>query len=430
MRAFPPIATAVALLTLLSACHQASPLVPGTAQVRQAGDAQARSVAGRVLVKWKAKAAAAKWMQALRLGEAKSLDAGETQAIELPAGMSVEAFRQAAGADLEYAEPDYIFRAVNPDGDGPAALAAGDEMAALAKRKTPPTQAQYALKKVRAAEAWQITRGSADIKIAVVDTGADLGHPALRSQIVGSTNVIGWRGKLGLASAKDDNGHGTHCAGVAAASASAEGVSGMAPGCKLLIAKALGADGAGATSDIVRGIRWAASQGADVISLSVGGEDDSAAMRDAVKDAIAAGIVVVAAMGNEGKTLKNYPAAYPGVIAVGATNAQDKVSAFSTRGSWISVSAPGANILSTTPTYKVFMSKADNGALATTYGQLSGTSMATPLVAGVAALIKSKNPRWTPAQVKKAIERSAVPLTQAFNTSSGHGRVDAAAALK
>jgi thermitase len=426
MRAFPPIATAVALLTLLSACHQASPLVPGHAQVRQAGDAQARSVAGRVLVKWKAKAAAAKWMQTLRLGEAKSLDAGETQAIELPAGMTVEAFRQAAGADLEYAEPDYIFRAVNPGADDPTS----DEMAALAKRKGTTTQAPYALKKVRAAEAWKITRGSADIKIAVVDTGADLGHPALRSQIVGSTNVIGWRGKLGLASAKDDNGHGTHCAGVAAASANAEGVSGMAPGCKLLIAKALGADGAGATSDIVRGIRWAASQGADVISLSVGGEDDSAAMRDAVKDAIAAGIVVVAAMGNEGKTLKNYPAAYPGVIAVGATNAQDKVSAFSTRGSWISVAAPGANILSTTPTYKVFMSKADNGALATTYGQLSGTSMATPLVAGVAALIKSKNPRWTPAQVKQAIERSAVRLTSAFNTSSGHGRVDAAAALK
>jgi thermitase len=427
MRAFSPIATAVALLTLLSACHQASPLVPGNAQVRQAGDAQARSVAGRVLVKWKAKAAAAKWMQTLRLGEARSLDAGETQAIELPAGMSVEAFRQAAGADLEYAEPDYIFRAVNPGPDDAAAI---DEVAALAKRKAPAAKAPYALKKVRAAEAWQITRGSADIKIAVVDTGADLGHPALRSQIVGSTNVIGWRGKLGLASAKDDNGHGTHCAGVAAASANAEGVSGMAPGCKLLIAKALGADGAGATSDIVRGIRWAASQGADVISLSVGGEDYSAAMRDAVKDALASGIVVVAAMGNEGKTLKNYPAAYPGVIAVGATNAQDKVSAFSTRGSWISVAAPGANILSTTPTYKVFMSRTDNGALATTYGQLSGTSMATPLVAGVAALIKSKNPRWTPAQVKKAIERSAVPLTQAFNTSSGHGRVDAAAALR
>lgn len=427
MRAFSPIATAVALLTLLSACHQVSPLVPGDAQVRQAGHAQARSVAGRVLVKWKARAAAAKWTQALRLGEAKSLDAGETQAIELPAGMSVEAFRQAAGADLEYAEPDYIFRAINP---GPDDAAASDEMATLAKRKAPTGQAQYALKKVRAAEAWQITRGSADIKIAVVDTGADLGHPDLRSQIVGSTNVIGWRGKLGLASAKDDNGHGTHCAGVAAAATNAEGVSGMAPGCKLLIAKALGADGAGATSDIVRGIRWAASAGADVISLSVGGEDDSAAMRDAVKDAIASGIVVVAAMGNEGKTLKNYPAAYPGVIAVGATNSQDKVSAFSTRGSWISVSAPGANILSTTPTYKVFMSKTDNGALGATYGQLSGTSMATPLVAGVAALIKSKNPRWTPAQVKKAIERSAVKLTPAFNTSSGHGRVDAAAALK
>jgi subtilisin family serine protease len=94
------------------------------------------------------------------------------------------------------------------------------------------------------------------------------------------------------------------------------------------------------------------------------------------------------------------------------------------------VSAPGANILSTTPTYRVTLNSPDNGGLEQKYGKLSGTSMATPLVAGLAALVKSKNPRWTPAQVKKAIERSAVAIGQGFNASSGHGRVDAAAALR
>jgi thermitase len=404
------IVTAIATLALLSACHQASPLVPAAATQREAADTGARSVAGRLLVKWKDSAAASRWRDKLGLSAA-SLDGEGTQAIDLPAGMTAESFRQAAGADLEYAEPDYIMRAVKPPVDKD-------------------TKGQYALQKVRAAEAWKITKGKSDVRIAVVDTGVDLGHPDLKGQIVASTNVIGWRGKLGLASAKDGNGHGTHCAGVVAAQANGQGVSGIAPGCKLLIAKALGDDGAGATSDIVRGIRWALAQKADVISLSVGGEDDAEALRDAVDDALKAGVVVVAAMGNEGKTLKNYPAAYPGVIAVGATNSQDKVSAFSTRGSWISVCAPGANIQSTTPTYKVTMSHKDMGGLTATYGQLSGTSMATPLVAGLAGLIKSQNPGWTPAQVKKAIERSAVKLGGGFSNTAGHGRVDAAAALK
>lgn len=411
MRRLPVIASSIALLTLLTACHQASPLLPDLAQVRTAGDAGARMVAGRLLVKWKAKDAASRVLSRLHLAGRQSVDEGTTDVVELPAGMSVEAFKQAAGADLDYAEPDYIFRAVTSPSD-------------------PMVKQQYSLKKVRAAEAWQVTRGSSDVTIAIVDTGADLNHPDLKSQIIGSTNVIGWRGKLGMGSAKDDNGHGTHCAGIAAGASNGQGITGMAPGCKLLIAKALNADGAGATSDIARGIHWAVKQHADVISLSIGGEDDAAVLHDAVNEALEAGIVVVAAMGNEGKTLKNYPAAYPGVIAVGATNTEDRVTGFSTRGSWISVCAPGANILSTTPTYGVTLNREENGGLERTYGKLSGTSMATPLVAGLAALVKSKNPRWTPAQVKKAIERSAVAVAQGFNPNSGYGRVDAAAALR
>jgi thermitase len=410
MRFLPTSAASIALLTLLTACHQASPLAP-TAEVRTGASTAAKSVAGRLLVKWKAKGLGATILSKLKAGAHEAIgDAGTTELVELPAGMSVEEFKRAAGDEIAYAEPDYIFRAVTSTPIDP-----------LVKQ-------QWSLKKVHAAEAWQVTRGSADVKIAIVDTGCDLNHPDLKGQIVGSANMIGWRGAF--ASAKDENGHGTHCAGIAAGAINGQGISGMAPGCKLLIAKALGADGAGATSDIAKGIHWAVKQGADVISLSIGGEEDAAVLKDAVDEALSKGIVVVSAMGNEGKTLKNYPAAYPGVIAVGSTNPQDGVSSFSTRGSWISVAAPGANILSTTPTYGVSLNRSENGGLERMYGKLSGTSMATPLVAGLAALVKSKYPRYTPAQVKKAIERSAVAIAPKFNPNSGYGRVDAAAALR
>jgi subtilisin len=196
-----------------------------------------------------------------------------------------------------------------------------------------------------------------------------------------------------------------------------------------LVVKALDRNGAGATSDIVRGIRWAVGNGARVLSLSVGGQESSQAMAGAVSDALKAGVVVVAAMGNEGKELKNYPAALPGVIAVGATTRQDRPASFSTRGPWISVAAPGVDIWATAPTYAVTMNRGDDAPLGIGEGKLSGTSMATPMVAGLAALLVSAHPAWTPAQVKAAIERSVVPLYDGFNPRTGHGRIDAARAL-
>jgi thermitase len=288
---------------------------------------------------------------------------------------------------------------------------------------------QWALTKVNIEGAWRVTRGSPKIKIASVDSGADLGHPDLRGQIADSWRASGLMGRMGLAGAGDDCGHGTHCAGIAGAAAgNNEGIAGAAPGCKLLIVKALDKAGAGPTSDIVRGIRWAMSHGAHVISLSVGGEEDSRALRDACQDALQAGIVVVAAMGNDGKTVKNWPACIPGVIAVGATNKTDGVAGFSTRGGWISVAAPGANILSTAPTYAVTMNRGKDAELGRGYGTLSGTSMATPLVAGIVALMLSANPNLKPAQVKAALEKSAVGAG-GMNIGTGHGRVDAALAL-
>ena len=434
MRRAPASLLSIALL--LGACGQAP--APTAAPRADAGIA-ARAVPGRLIVKWKRPEAAQAVLRKLGVARAETLGpeglapgTGAPEVIVLPAGASEAAFRAAAGDAVEWVEPDHVLRLVVPaataeDDAGPdlGVPSFGAELHEGGKKAGAKPARQWALEKVRAAEAWKVTRGSAAVRIGVVDTGADLGHPELRGQIADSWRASGWLGRLGLASAKDDSGHGTHCAGVAAA-AGLQGVSGMAPGCKLLIAKALDQDGAGATSDVVRGIRWAVAGGARVLSLSMGGEEDNRALRAAIADALAAGVVVVAAMGNEGKQLKNYPAAYPGVIAVAATTRQDKLASFSTRGAWVSVAAPGAAILSTTPTYPVAMGRGPDAEIGLGSGTLSGTSMATPMVAGLAALLLSKHPGWKPAQVKAAIERGAVALGGGTNARTGHGRIDAA----
>lgn len=422
---------------LLPACHHVAPA--GVAAPRGATALGARAVPGRLIVSWRRPDAAAAVLRRLGVAQREALGpegegtAGAPEVVDLPAGVDEAAFRGAAGDAVAWTEPDLVLRLVAPAAaaaddadpqDAPDLVGAFGPEGAKKGAKAP---AQWALEKVRAAEAWRVTRGRPEVRIAIVDTGADLGHPDLRGQIADSYRANGWLGRLGLSSAKDDSGHGTHCAGIAAA-AGVQGISGMAPGCKLLVAKALDENGAGATSDVVRGIRWAVSRGARVVSLSMGGEEDPRALREAIADALARGVVVVAAMGNEGKQLKNFPAAYPGVIAVGATTRADKPAGFSTRGSWISVAAPGSAILSTTPTYAVAMGRGKDAEIGPVTGTLSGTSMATPLVAGLAALVLSKQPGLKPAQVKAAIERGAVALG-GTNPRTGHGRIDAAKTL-
>ncbi|HEY9721523.1 MAG TPA: S8 family peptidase [Oscillatoriaceae cyanobacterium] len=398
---------AIALTALLAACQQAGPTMPMFGAERTSQPIGAEAVPGRLLVTWRHPEQAQAILQKLGLAE-HALDDSDVGVVDLANGVSAEALKTAAGAALESVQPDYLLHDYATPND-------------------PMYARQYALKRLEAPAAWDITRGDPKVKIAIVDTGCDTGHPDLRDQIVGSFNSIGWRGALGVGSVRDDNGHGTHCAGIAAAEGNNdEGISGIAPGCKLLVVKALDTQGTGSASDIARGVNWAADHGASVISLSMGTTQDSSVMREAVAHALQKGVVVVAAMGNEGQTLRNYPAAYPGVIAVGATDQSDQVASFSTRGDWISVSAPGVSILSTTPTYPVTLTQEAH--LAASYGTMSGTSMATPLVAGVAALVRSAHPNWTPAQVKQDLENTAVG--SGFSSAEGHGRVDALAALR
>lgn len=277
-------------------------------------------------------------------------------------------------------------------------------------------QAGY-LDAVRAANAWDLTHGVAGVKIAIIDTGADLTHPDLAAKIDGAYDVV-----AGTAAVTDCVGHGTFVAGVAgAATDNATGIAGAAWDARLLIYKiddGTACDGTAADDDMVAAIERAVSDGAKVINISYGGPSSSALLSNAVAAADAAGVVVVSSAGNSGgtemATVPNYPAAYASVLAVGATDGAARAS-FSSHGSWVDVAAPGAQIYSTSPVAgsEVF----ETGSYA--FGD--GTSFSSPLVAGEAALLRSLRPTLTPAQVRTAITASAAGYS---GLGLGAGRVD------
>jgi thermitase len=272
--------------------------------------------------------------------------------------------------------------------------------------------------------------------LAIVDSGVDIDHPDLKAKMVKGYNATGISGLFGLGSPKDDNGHGTHCAGIAAAiTNNGVGISGMAPNVKIMPVRVLAGPGSGSLMSVAKGIVWAANNGADVISLSLGGAGTMKSLEDAIAHALKKNSVVVAAMGNSGHTGNpiSYPAAYPGTIAVGASDAEDNIAVFSSFNKYCTVAAPGVKIFATTPTYDVWLTKNSKGAITKNYSYMSGTSMATPLVAGLAALIRSKHKDLAPAKVKEILEKSAdkVPAMagETWTEKFGHGRINALKAV-
>ena len=263
-------------------------------------------------------------------------------------------------------------------------------------------------------------KNAMNVTVAVIDSGIDTRHPDLKQVIAEYKNFL--RG-----SDKDFVGHGTHVAGIIAATAgNGLGISGVCGG-RILALKALPRDGQEFDAPAYyRALRYVIGK-AQVLNLSLGGEKDPAEI-DVLQDVIAAGVVVVAAMGNEHDegNPTEYPAAIPEVCAVGATDELDKRAGFSNTGRHIDLMAPGVAILSTTPTFRY------DGDGEMEYDSWDGTSMATPYVAGVAALVLAKWPDLTPAQVIRKLTSSAdrVAGAKKGSTSYGAGRLDCEKALR
>lgn len=280
---------------------------------------------------------------------------------------------------------------------------------------------QWGLPRVNAPAAWVESTG-AGVTIAVMDTGVDLNHPDLAAKI-----APGWDFTNDDSAPQDDHGHGTHVAGIAAAAThNYLGVAGLGWDARIMPVKVLDSNGYGYYSDIADGISWAADHGAQVINMSVGGDEWSQVLQDATDYAYRRGALVVAAAGNCADPMDYYPckthnptfypAANPNVLAVGATTASDVRASFSEYGDFVDVTAPGVSIYSTLW---------DDG-----YGSLSGTSMASPLVAGVAALAWAHRPALTNAQIASVIQGSATDLgAPGRDDEYGYGLVDAAEAV-
>lgn len=418
-------------VTALTACGTATPSGTGSMtalEARPEAAAQVYSRGGEVQLVIKRRPGVSSPFDSATYGlrSARTVANLGVQVASLPADeLSATLARLRQDRNILYAEPAVRVKAF----DLPSELISGDMVPETVAPEAiqlndPLFRQQYAPQITRAVDAWPRTAGRG-VKVAIVDTGIDPGHPDLRANLVPGYNSL-----TRTANTRDDNGHGTHCAGITAAQAgNHEGITGIAPQAKLMPIKVLAADGGGSDASVAEGIAWAVDHGAQVISLSLGGPTESKVMRDAVAYALAKGAVVVAAMGNDGINEPSFPAAYPGVIAVGASDARDAIADFSQWGNWISVAAPGVQILSTLPTYKVDL---NNYGYPLRYGAMDGTSMATPAVAGLAALLKSVQRAATPAQVKARIEQTAerVNTKNGFNPYFGFGRINVAAALR
>ncbi len=254
---------------------------------------------------------------------------------------------------------------------------------------------QYYLTNIRAPQGWDYETGSPAIIVAVLDTGVDLAHSDLASKLVPGYDYIEEDNIP-----QDANGHGTHVAGIiAAVTNNSSGIAGISWGGRIMPLRVLDAYGNGSYADTAEAIRYAADHGAQVINMSIGGTKYSEVLESAVNYAVSLGVVMVAATGNSGASVILYPASFGGVIAVGATDSANQHASFSNTGSGIDVVAPGVSILSLYP--------------GNSYTTLSGTSMATPMVAGFAALLWSLPEVTSSSQIVNIIKSTAKDLGSA-----------------
>ena len=278
---------------------------------------------------------------------------------------------------------------------------------------------QWALDRLEAETVWRKTKGRG-VVVAVVDSGVRTRHADLRSHLLKGRDFA----SPGTPP-EDTNGHGTHVTGIITAVAgNHRGVAGLAPATTILPVRVLDRHGEGGSDDVARGIVWAADQGADVINLSLTLRRSDTATKAAVAYAISKDVVVVAAAGNNGcsgtaGSATTFPAAYPGVIGVGALNQNSKVASYSSCGSFVDVVAPGSGIIST----MIGRPAASLGCGKRGYCTMNGTSMAAPYVSASAALLIARMGRDTPAsQIAAIVTRKADDLgVKGWDRSTGAG---------
>lgn len=316
------------------------------------------------------------------------------EAVKLPAGMSVEQgikYYKGLGT-VEFAEPNYVRKVDFVPND-------------------PLYKSEWHLPKVSAPAAWDISLGNPTVKIAVLDTGVNYNHEDLVGRVIKGHDWIN-----NDDDPIDDHGHGTHVAGIVGANSNnSKGIASLAFNIQVIAIKVATAGGGIPTDASISGMANAVQLGARALNMSYGGPSGSAAEQAAVDSATAAGVLCLAAAGNETSSSPHYPAAHANCIAVAATDENDKRSSFSNYGAdWVDVGAPGSGILSSVMT---------GG-----YEAWDGTSMATPVVASLAGLLFSIDPGLTVAEVRSVIESSTDPIGTA-NTSK-FGRINAFTAVQ
>jgi thermitase len=310
----------------------------------------------------------------------------------------IEALAAQISADpaVDYAQPNYMRYALRGVND-------------------PLSTFQWALGKINAYGAWDVTTGS-NIVVAVLDSGVNPDHPDLRGRVLPGYDFIS-----NDSDARDEDFHGTNVAGIiAAAGDNGEGVAGMCWQCQILPLRVIGSRG-GSDENVVDGIEWALDNGARIINMSLGGPGNSRILREAVQEAARRNVLVVAAAGNEAEEGNpvEYPAAYDEVLAVGATDEADQRAYFSQIQPYVDISAPGWNIPSTAHELDL-----------DAYGAYAGTSFSAPYVSGLAALLLSINPSLDANALREILVTNVVDLGQpGLDWEYGFGRIDAARAV-
>jgi type VII secretion-associated serine protease mycosin len=306
-----------------------------------------------------------------------------------------------------YVEPHYLYltNATKPLND--------TEMTGIIPNDTLYSKYQWNLPQIETELGWKWNKGSQDMIVAVIDTGVQSDHPDLEGRLVPGINLVD-----DSQPPEDDVGHGTHVAGIIAAQVNNhEGVAGMTWFTKIMPIKSLDSTGAGSTYAVAQGVIWAADHGADIINMSLGNYAEAQFLHEAIQYAHQKGVLIIAASGNDNTDRPGYPAAYPEVLAVAATDPGGDRAAYSNYGEYIDVAAPGTSIASTYP--------------GSQYAALSGTSMACPHVAALASLVRAANPKLTNEEVMDVLRKSAKDLGEkGKDIYYGYGQIDVRNALE